>query len=104
MEQTQTNQDEKTQKFILNFKDNSIIDKDRFLKLFELTDEQYKNLKGEIKVFIDKKKDKRFMIFPVAPTPYNLAWELSQKVMPIIDFIFVRNMYPDLVIIMKNLI
>lgn len=67
------------------------------LLLLRMTQEDFGNLKDEVKIFFDKKKDRKFAIFPSHSSLIQLAYELQHKVIPIIEFIELRNYYPRLI-------
>jgi len=64
----------------------------KVLLTLELSD--YKNIQSEMRVFIDKNKNKKFNIYVIYYNPHQLAWEYVYKVKPIIQFILMRNLHP----------
>lgn len=65
------------------------------LKELQFEKQDFKNLQAEIKVFFEKKKDKKFIIYPTSYSFELFIYEYATKVMALVDFILIRNKYPN---------
>jgi hypothetical protein len=70
-------------------------DIETFNKLIDFKDDDYKQLKTEMSLFYAKKRDKKFMLYATPVSPFHLASEIVFKIIPICEFIIVRNVRPS---------
>lgn len=66
----------------------------KFLKQLSLDSHDYNILKKEVNLFFTKKKDRKFNIYPISYDTEHMMSEIIYKIIPIMNFIIVRNNSP----------
>ncbi len=67
-----------------------------FDDLLHFNNAEYREMRGEVKMFFNRNKNKKFGVYIISTDYLALAGEYYNKVRPIMQFIYIRGMFPGL--------